>query len=260
MKTGRPFLPLLALPALLLMLSGCGGFSGVRPAKTVSGRAGDLLTRIDAINSRLTACKGTGTITLRNAGNMPRMEFAWLCSPPDKIRLELLAPTGQPLITLSSDGSHLYFLPHTRNGRVHKIKEKGMDLERILSVPLPISDASQLLAGRIPILDFDTAERLDRPGGEYILRLNRQRPRAAEDIVFEGDSRRPVAIEFFQEGKKEPEYTVELIGSQKIDNIPIPESIELINNHNGRRAMITIDRFWTSADVSADKFILTDAP
>lgn len=246
---------------ILLMMTGCAGFPVFRPEKKVSAAAGELLERVNVINSRMTACKGIGAIAFENPAGMPRMKFAWLCSLPDKIRLEVLAPTGQPLMTISSDGTYVYFLPRNETGQVRKRKAVNITLESILPVPLTFSDITHLLAGCIPVRDFDTAERLDdTPDGEYVLELKRRRPDETEHIVFDAAATRPHRIDFFQGDKQEPDYSAVLIGARAIDGTTIPDSLILKNGRDGRAAIITIDRFWTAADVPVEKFILSDSP
>jgi outer membrane lipoprotein-sorting protein len=247
------------LLVVMLIMTGCARFI-VKPEKTISAAAGDLLERVSAINTGLTASKGIGTLSFQNTHTpVPRMRFAWLCSLPDRIRLEILAPTGNPLLTITADGNYFYVLPRTDNGRLHKEKAKNINLEKAIAVPLTISDAVSLLTGGIPLREFDTAERIDRPGGEYLLRLKRHRPDRTENIIFDETTSRPRKIEFLRGSGDELEYSITFSGTRTIDERTIPESI-ILQGNRGETVVITINRFWPEADVPAEKFILSDTP
>jgi hypothetical protein len=250
-------LPFTALLVVFLTVTGCARLIP-RPEKDISPAAGDLLGRITAFNSRMTACKGIGTITFRNRADMPRMRFAWLCRLPDRIRLELLGATGTPLLTMSADGDNFYFLPRTGSGRMRKEKAAGVTLGKAIAVPLTIHDAAHLLAGRIPLLDFDTAERIKPDNGQYGLRLRRHRPERTETIIFDGTTDRPCRIEFRRGAKDALEYAASFSGTRAVnDNTTIPESIAL-ENGQGESVVIEISRFWPETDLPVEKFVLAD--
>ncbi|MEW6079373.1 MAG: hypothetical protein AB1724_16325 [Thermodesulfobacteriota bacterium] len=240
---------------VLLAISGCAGLAP-KPEKRISPEAVKLLEQIRAHNSRLTACKGIGTITFRNRADMPRMRFAWLCRLPDCIRLELLGATGTPLLTMSADGDNFYFLPRTGSGRMRKEKAAGVTLGKAIAVPLTIHDAAHLLAGRIPLLDFDTAERIEPGNGQYGLRLRQNRPERTETIIFDGTTDRPCRIEFRQGSKDGLEYAASFSGVRTAEDTTIPESI-ILENGQEESVVIEISRFWPETDLPIEKFVLT---
>ncbi len=239
----------------ILMVTGCARFS-IKPEKSVSMAAGALLEQVRLINTRLNACKGIGMMSFKTESPIPRMRFAWLCDLPDRIRLELLAPTGIPLLTVSADGTWFYVLSHSEDHRLHKRKAKRVNLEKIISIPLTIRDASHLLAGAIPLHAFDTAERIDLPDGNYMLHLRNYRPDKTENIFFDKANGRPHKIEFIKGGGHEPEYSVYFNGIRLINGATIPESITLRNDRN-ESVDIDIQRFWPESGIEAEKFILT---
>jgi outer membrane biogenesis lipoprotein LolB len=247
---------IIALLAALLSVSGCASLIP-RPEKNISPEAGDLLERIVAFNSRLKACKGIGTISFRSRADMPRMRFAWLCRLPDRIRLELLGATGTPLLTLSADGDNFYFLPRADNSRLRKEKAAGVTLGKAIAVPLPIPDAAHLLAGRIPLLDFDTAERIKPDNGKYGLLLRQHRPERTETIIFDETTDRPCRIEFRQGSKDALEYAASFSGVRTVEDTTIPESI-ILENGQGESVAIEISRFWPETDLPIEKFVLTN--
>ncbi len=252
----RFILPVLMLPMLLLMTSGCARF--IKPVKTISPAAADLLARIRTTNGDLKACKGIGTISSwLKAGTMPRTRFAWLCRLPDRLRLEILAPTGTPVMTLSADGKYVYFLPRDGKHRLRRKKADDINLEKIISFPLRLTDAGHLLAGAVPLHEFDSAERVDLPDDNYMLQLTNHWPDRIEKIYFEETTGRPVRIEFLQGSQDQPRYSATFSGVRKIDGKTIPESI-ILEDDRGNKVVITIDRYWLETDIPVEKFILTD--
>lgn len=243
------------LLVIIMVMTGCARF--IKPEKYVTSAAGELLERIDALNTRRSACKGIGTISFKNALSMPRMRFAWLCSLPDRIRMELLAPTGNPLLTLSADGTYFYYQARDKDNRLYKKKADGISLKKIISIPLTIRDTTHLLAGAIPLFDFDRAERIDLPDGQYRLRLKGYWPDRTEEIFFDKDTGEPVGLAFFRRGDDAPDYSVRFTGSREVNGIFVPRTITL-EGSGGQTVVIAIDRFWPETDVPVEKFILTN--
>jgi outer membrane lipoprotein-sorting protein len=246
-------------PVLLiafLAINGCAGLTP-RPEKTISGEAAYLLKRVSEFDSRITACKGVGTISIRSRSDMPRMRFAWLCRLPDRVRLELLAPTGTPLLTLSSDGDTFYFLPRDGNGRMRKEKAANVTLGKAIDVPMTVQETAHLLAGRVPLLDFDEAESIEATGGGDGLRLKRHRPAKTEIIFFDAGTGRPNRIEFLKGEEEALEYVASFEGEKAISgDTTIPEALILENSWGGT-VEIEFSRFWPEQDLPVEKFVLT---
>ena len=249
----RRFIPVALV--IIMILTGCTRL--IKPEKYVSPAAAELLGRVDAMNARRSTCKGIGTISFKSSLSLPSMRFAWLCSLPDKIRLEVLAPTGTPLLTVSADGKYFYYLSRDKNNRLYKKKADGINLEKIISIPLTISDTSHLLAGAVPLLDFDTAERVDPPEGDYRLRLKRHWPGRTEDIIFDKDTGRPVEIMFFRGNDPEPDYSVRFTGILEVTGVSVPRTITL-EGAGGETVVIAVQRFWLETGAPVEKFILSD--
>ena len=252
------FFPALLLVVLTLAANGCARLA-FKPEPVVSPAAAELLDRVQAVNSGLTACKGLGTIDFQNQPHTPRARFAWLCRPPDKIRLEVLAPTGTPLFTLASDGVYVYALSRTGDKKLFKKKAAGLDLHKIISLPLTIGDIACLLSGGIPLRGFDTAERLDPPGGGHLLQLKSRRPDRAQNIAFDPTTGHPSGITFLRGSGPELEYAVALIGVRETDGQLMPEAIRMENDRH-ESVIIAIDRFWSATNVPDEKFTLTAPP
>lgn len=246
---------LFILLTVLTTMTGCAGL-GVRPEKSVSPEAAVLIDRVKIFNARLNACKGIGTISIKSTRIMPRMRFAWLCDLPDRIRLELLAPTGTPLLTISADGTYFYYQPHNAENKVLKKKAKNINLGKIIGAPLTIDDTCHLLAGAIPLHEFDTAKRIDLPDENVMLQFRSYRPDRVENIFFDKTTRQPAGIDVFHGRNRDPEYSVRFNGTRQINGATIPESIR-IENEKGETVTIIIRRFWPASDIEAEKFILT---
>ena len=245
----------LSIVLVLIMITGCARII-FRPERTVSTEAGKLLERVEAMNARRSACKGIGTIFFESSLSMPSMRFAWLCSLPDRIRMELLSPTGAPLLTVSADSTYFYYLPRDKDNRLYKKKAAGINLEKVISIPLTLNDITHLLAGAIPLLDFDTADRIDLADGNDCLRLKSYWPDRIEDVIFDKDTGRPVAIKFFRGDGNEPDYSALFSGTLEVSGGTVPKTITL-TGAGAETVVITIHRFWLETAVPEEKFILS---
>ena len=138
------------------MVSGCSTWKEPTPAKERPDEINSLLSIIAKQNEGLRTIKGIGRVRVTNGGTTTPMRIAWVASRPDKVRFELLGIPGQSSATLSFDGTHYYF---SSPGRESVVKGDSDDatIESIISVPIDIKDVIDIMAGKVPVIDFDSA-------------------------------------------------------------------------------------------------------
>jgi outer membrane lipoprotein-sorting protein len=94
--------------------------------------------------------KAIGKISIDTGNNFQTSRAAWAVSYPYKLRIEFLAPTGQPTLSLSLDDTWLYIYSYQEN-RFAKKRKTGSYLKKLLKIPIKPDDAISLFAGHVPV-------------------------------------------------------------------------------------------------------------
>ncbi|MFP4446863.1 MAG: hypothetical protein ACLFPD_11530 [Desulfosudaceae bacterium] len=244
-----------------LLFSGCALLPDRLPppvpeAERISRPARQILDEISRRNAGLNTYKGIGTLALRHQGQSQQARLAWLAAVPEKVRLEVLMPSGQPFLSLSTDGRHVYLLKHSGKKRFLKRSAEQITLEAFIHVPITPETIITILAGQIPLIDYYTASLASADGQPDRLVLTDRKKERTEIIHLDPDTGAPFRLEFLEKNAR-PLFIIERRGSRRVDRYEIPETITL-TAAGGTSAVITVDRYWANTEISPEKFILND--
>lgn len=140
-----------AIGAATFFFGGCAGLNragSVLPGIQASASADALLKSLRQVNRSLTNFKGIGTITVVYDGAPRQFRAAWVVAEPNLIRIQLLAFTGQPVLSIACDGIHYYFLSHDQ-GKMIKKRASADSLKRVVDVPIGPAELVALLCARL---------------------------------------------------------------------------------------------------------------
>ncbi len=247
------------LPVLLsvFLLGGCAGLTTRFEPRFLTPEARQAVAALEAGQTLPTAFKGLGKLKLRTDGRQRVVRLAWLVELPEKMRFEVLAPSGQSLYTISADENYIYLRPPPSAGEIKKIRAGNMNLERFTGVPARKTDLLRLLSGRLPVRVYDTAELVKDGTGGYILNLRRRWHGVVERVYFDRNLKRPYKVELLGGWKDRPEYSTAIRSWQQVDTLEVPREI-LLEGPEGGLATLTIRRYWPETDIAEEKFVLAD--
>ena len=149
-------------------LCSCASYIGRAPEKAavaIGIEAQGLIAAIQSNNDTLKTFKGIGKVKLSKKGKIQGARIAWVGSDPGRLRLEILAITGQPIVSLASDGDWVYLNIHDRQ-RFYRKRTTDANLNNIVSIPVKSSDVLHLLAGRIPVRAHNHATVIKNESGD----------------------------------------------------------------------------------------------
>jgi len=179
---------------LLVILVGCRGVVP-SPEIEMSAEAGRLLSVIARLNAEVTSIKGIGKLSLRSGPTPGNFRFAWAAMPPDRLRIELMDPTGRPAGTLARDGRWTYLRNH-QDGRLFRRRSLDRQLRKWIGVPVEIADLIALVSGGVPVRDHDAVDVIRDINGNPTLVL-RRRQTVVERIQMTPDGESVAKIELF---------------------------------------------------------------
>jgi len=240
--------PVIAFVFLLgiFLIQGCTYLIG-KPVQETQ-EALEVLAKINNINAELLQFKGLGSVRLINKGQVQTARAAWAGSMPHQLRIEIKAISGQPLIGIANDGQYLYVLLYPENKFFKKAPDSDI-LKRFLALPIESDMFLELLAGKIPLMPYDTATL--EPGDDnkhQVLHLKKRWHGLVEKIYFEKKNFKIIKIEIYKKSL-EPVCKIELQAIQKVKQYNIPHQL-IIANLEGDSLHLKIDRYWPDIEIN----------
>jgi hypothetical protein len=250
-------IPYLVVSVLLI---GCAAF---RPARELeitpadkANEVRDLLSALRTKNDSLRNFKGIGNIKLSQKGRFYLdQRVAWIGEKPDKLNIAVLV-SGYPAIKLATDGQWLYYLEtHSSETEFKKIRSSDPSLKAIISIPISSSDVVLLLAGCIPMPEFDSVDFIkeeETPGFVLVLK---ERWWGIRQKIFYDENRRIYRIDVFQRSDA-LKYRAGIERIKNIDGFDVPFRLKL-STDDGNDFQLDIERCWVNVNLPPSAFVLT---
>ncbi len=221
-----------------------------------AGNAERLLSKLYARNSALETFKGIGQIRIWNATGSQSARIAWIGELDGRLRVEILGPTGRPLMKMAYDGKFFYF-GSTEGRGIKKNKIRNPNLGHFLDVPVTIRELTFFLTGRFPVYEYRTVELVEAdPSTAAHLVLRRFWTGVVEKI---GLTPGHAAVQWVRVYDRHGlSYRAGLFDYRQHGDFFIPEKIT-ITNGGAAGFEIRIDRYWPNIDVSEDQFVVSPA-
>ena len=251
--------PMMIMVSVAFLLAGCSGLS--RKADTPEDAAAMAQARIvlhtlAGQNEKLTSFKGIGKIRLWQNGQKKIDErIAWIGSEAVKLSIVVLV-SGHPAIKMASDGKWFYYYEARQNEPIYK-KRPATDasLQRIVSIPIKVSDIVELLAGRTPLRDHHSALLVKQSSGPgYVLSLKKRWWGIVEKIILAEDKTRVHQIEFFNRSGTLI-YRARFDEMQFVAGYQVPARLS-ISNDEGIDFQLQIERYLADVPISPSMFVL----
>lgn len=251
--------PVMIMVLGAVLLTGCSSLSSkiLKPEDSAAmAEARIVLHTLGSQNEKLTSFKGIGKIEVWQNGQKRIDErIAWIGSGAVKLSIVVLI-SGHPAVKMASDGKWFYYY-ETRQGEPIYKKRPATDatLQRIVSIPIKISDIIELLAGRTPLRDHQTALLLSQnPGAGYVLILKKRWWGIVEKIILAEDKTRVRQIEFFNRSGALI-YRARFDEMQFVDGYQVPSRLS-ISSDESVDFQLEIERYLADVPISPSMFVL----
>ena len=220
-----------------------------------SPEAEALFSRLQSHNSDLRSFKGTGRIRVEDVNGIQQGRLMWAGYGNEKLRLEIIGATGQPVYSFANDGERIYLISHTEN-RFYSRRSSSANLEKLISLSISVSACLDLLAGRVPVetslLPVTVQGKADE---EQILVLKSSERKAGLEKVYvdtvSGGARQ---IEAFDKDG-DLVYRAEFKRMQHVSGFEVPRELRL-SNDSQTSLQLVVERFWPNVPVSESLFVL----
>ncbi len=213
-----------------------------------------LLDSILAANPAPKTFKGIGNARLVANDVVQSVRLAWAASSPDKVRMELLTPYGQPAVSFSTDGQNAYAIVH-RDKKFYTSKALQSSLERILGISMEPAHLVSIMAGQAPVLDYSFISMAEpETGVGPVILLQEKWWGDYEKIHMAPDSEKIRSAEIFDSAGK-LKYRVVFGPSKKAGKYNAPSRLT-VSNAKGEQASLDVSRFWADIPIPASTFVL----
>ena len=257
--TGRDWVAGGMLAAVLWMVAACAGPAGTGMVSTqpaADRQAENLIRSLAGRESEPASVKGIGELRLRTPSRLRVARMAWITASGGRIRVEVLGPGGQPVLSLAADGRKVTGMIHDQ-GRFFAYASADPNLRRMVDVPIRASHLAALLMGRVPVVDYRSAAvETAADGGSLKLALKRWW-RLRQAIYMDTDTREPLRVEFYDtDGTLIYDAVFEEM--QTVGQYRIPRVLTLTGS--GASLRLKTSRVWTDVAVSPEMFVMKPAP
>ena len=240
-------------------LVGCSSLSRKTPGPeelTAIAEARIVLHALGSQNDKLTNFKGIGKIRVwQNGEKRINERIVWIGSETAKLSIVVLI-SGHPALKIASDGKWFYYYEARQGKPIYK-KRPATDatLQRIVSIPIKISEIIQLLAGRTPLREHHTAvlHRQDSGPG-YVLTLKKRWGDIVEKVFLDDDKAQVHQIELFNRSGA-LSYSARFDEIQLINGYQVPSKLS-ISNDDGVDFQLEILKYLVDVPVSPSMFVL----
>lgn len=137
-----------------LLLAGCP--DRFRQPDDFSADPAPLIAKVKARDAAITSLSGALKIEAWQDGERIKLRQFFAVQAPDKLRIDLLSPFEQPLVTLTSDGRTLAIYDLEKK-RFFRGPASNANLARLIPVKLAPDSLAALLRGTLPIIAHETA-------------------------------------------------------------------------------------------------------
>jgi len=241
-----------------LLVTGC---SSLQPkvdgpeSMTVSPAAEALYSRLQSQNSQLQSFKGTGRMRIEDANGTQRARIMWAGYGREKLRLEIMGATGQSLLSFAYDGERIYLISHAEN-RFYSKRSSNASLEKLISLPISVSESLDLLAGRIPMEKqlLPIGVQVKENGEHFLVLKSLERNTRQKNIIIDTASGAVRRIEVL--GKDERlEYQAEFTQMQNVSGFEVPRELR-ISKPPQAKLQLVVEQFWPNAAIPESLFVL----
>lgn len=219
-----------------------------------TSKAERLLSKLYARNNALKTFKGIGQFRIWNASGSKSARIAWLGEVNGRFRVEILGPTGRPLMKMAYDGEFFYFYSIDREG-IKKNKARNPSLGHVIDVPVSLRELVFFLSGRFPVYEHRRVELRNTESSRVDqLVLRRFWSGVIEKIALTEDHAAVKSVSIYDwHGLS---YQASLSEYRQWGDFSIPERI-ILSNGKSTGFEIRINRYWPNVDVKDGQFAIS---
>ncbi len=241
---------------LLIFMPGCA-FVGGRYTdlghEKVPDSAQSILSALVHDNTGMAPFKGIGRARFISGNRGWSARLAWIAKPSDRLRIEMISFTGQPMAKLVCDGKNA-FIYWPDSDCFHEQKLGSSPIKSLIGIPVGVNDLIALLGGGVPVYPHDSISiQQNVPSKGDVITLKRKWQGVVEKIIVAPGRTAVRQVEVY--GWRHLLYRAVVESVKVVRGRRIPAVLK-ITDGSGASLILSIDRSWWDMPVPADAFIV----
>jgi hypothetical protein len=252
----RPLLAALVVTTCLLAAA-CSTIGTRLPATpAVSDPAAvRIISDLNRTNTQLRTFKGIGTVRLWKDHTARAQErMAWIGAAPSRLSVVVFA-SGRPALKLATNGKRLYAVDlFDPEKSFYETRAINSGLKRLLELPVKPSDMVALLRGRLPLVEYRTANVEPDPSGNGMIVSLKQRAYIQQKVFLDQTQKVVRQFEVF-DNRGNLLYRAKFDSYRQVEAYRVPFDL-VISDDDGNRMHLAIDRYMADVRVEPSMFVL----
>ncbi|MBI9076767.1 MAG: hypothetical protein JEZ02_15270 [Desulfatibacillum sp.] len=253
-QTGKRLFPILFVLLIAANLQACALWKKPAPQPSMPDAKG-MVEKIQQDFEALGQFKGISRFSQERNGVLLSGRAAFGAAPPDRLRVDILNPFGQPVVRLAYNGKHLYMYTGAENKFRSGVATRSK-MNKALGIDLAIKELAYVLAGFPPIADhsqvaiepWSFADGTSNQG--YVLTLTSFLGRMREKIWVSRDGLTVLQADIYGSGKVLYSVFPPTAGKGGKTRVLGGDGASLI---------LERQRFWDNATVDESQFMLNNS-
>lgn len=260
MNNGRYFiLSVMLLLFSFLGLAGCGrmiaAIHKVPYDDQIRMEAQELFNSLLEKNQCPETFKGIGNFSITNDHGVEKGRIAWMASGPDKFRIELLTPYGQPGAGFSTDGQYFYAVFYADKKFIKRTLSES-SLKPFISISLRPEEIISFFCGRPPAIDYSFISMITPPDTSEPILVLQKRWWKGYQKIYPDISREHIRSFETYDGSGKLQYKADFSTFTQVNGNRIPYRME-ISDGMGIILELVVNRYWPEVEIASGSFVLS---
>lgn len=173
---------------------------------------------------------------------------------PDRMRVEVLSPAGQPMTSMAADGQTIQIRSQGK-AHIYRLRQSATSLAQLIHIPLGVAQLQGILIGRPDLPDFAGLELGPQTQHETTVVLKSRWNQTLAVLRFDTNEGAIRHLEMFDE-EGQSLYRAIWLQWKKRGKYHMPSKL-FVENDGGHRVTLGVRRFWPDVDLPATTFELS---
>lgn len=176
---------------------------------------------------------------------------------PDRMRIEILSPAGQPVTSMAADGKTIQIRPQGKT-HIYRLRQSSTALEQLIHIPLGVAHLQGILIGRPELPAFAGIELGAPTQTETTVVLKSRWNLTLAVLRFGAHDGTIRHLEMFDE-EGNALYRATWLEWKQRGSYRLPSKL-FVENDDGHRVTLGMRRFWPDVDLPEATFELGSRP
>ena len=204
-------------------------------------------------NENLRSYKGLAKIQIENTDHRMNGRIAIAAAMPNQMRVEWLSAIGQPLTSLAGDGINITIISYA-DQKFYRLRQSRDAFDKVVHLPISMEELLNMLAGRPLLPRYAAAQIIQNEDGFERVALKNRWHGVVAVLDVDPLSGHIISMKTY-DGAGSWRYQTLWDHWRPRGEYAIASQVQIVSP-DGRRLVVTMDRFWPDAEIAPQTFVL----